>query len=273
MWWTIAKREVADNMRGRRLPAMALAAFLLMGSSFALLAGDYAERREGFMQRDGRGQTRGGKRPKLTAEPQALSVLARGLDGDTGRLLLITWSQPRRQPGASPFDQGTGNPLHDLFGAPDVVHLFRFVFSLLALFFTYDAVCGERQRGTLALVFASSVGRYEFLVGKWLGGALSLLATLAPAGALVGAGLLLVPVWQLSGEEWLRAAAIGGVSLLYAAVFLGVGLAFSAWCGRASTALTVALALWAAWGIGVPQLARPVARFLVPVAPVQQVER
>ena len=71
----------------------------------------------------------------------------------------------------------------------------------------------------------------------------------------------------------MRAAAIGGVSLLYAAVFLGVGLAFSAWCGRASTALTVALALWAAWGIGVPQLARPVARFLVPVAPVQQVER
>ena len=54
---------------------------------------------------------------------------------------------------------------------------------------------------------------------------------------------------------------------------MGVGLAFSVWCRRASTALTAALALWAAWGIGVPQLARPAARMLAPVAPVQQIEK
>jgi ABC-type transport system involved in multi-copper enzyme maturation permease subunit len=272
MWWIIARREVVDNIRSLRVPAAAVLAALLMVFSFAMLAGDYVERRQGHEQRDRQGQTRGGKRPKLTAAPQTLSTLARGWDRDNGRLLIITWSQPRRQPGASPFDQGTNNPLHDLFDAPDLVHLFRFVFSLMALFFSYDAVCGERQRGTLALVFASPVGRSEFLAGKWLGGSFSLLLALAPGLGLVALGLAGGDGWVMGWEDWLRASGIVGLSLLYAGIFLAVGLAFSAWCGRAVTALTASLVLWTVWGIGIPQLARPVARFWLPVAPVQQIE-
>jgi ABC-type transport system involved in multi-copper enzyme maturation permease subunit len=46
------------------------------------------------------------------------------------------------------------NPLLSLFPAPDPTHLVKFAMSLLSLFLAYDAICGERQRGTLKLLFA-----------------------------------------------------------------------------------------------------------------------
>jgi hypothetical protein len=60
-------------------------------ASLTLLVADYQERKLGFDQRDAAGQTRAGKRPKLSAPPTPLSVLARGLEAHNGRLLFITW--------------------------------------------------------------------------------------------------------------------------------------------------------------------------------------
>lgn len=245
---------------------------LLLGFSLALLAAEYGERLAGYQQRDVEGMTRGGKRPKLTAPPAVLSTLARGLESDSGRLLIITWSQPRRQPGAAPFDQGVGNPLDDLFAAPDLVRVFTFAVGILALIFSFESICGERQRGTLALVFAGPVGRAEFLLGKWVGGGLSLLLALTPGLVLVVAGLALGSTWSLGAAEWLRVGAIFGVSLLYGAACLGLGLWASAWAARPATALMVALALWTVWNIGLPGLTRPVARWLAPVPGIEAVE-
>ena len=97
-WWIVARKEVGDNLRSARA-LIALLVSLLLVVSFVLLVEDYEQRKLSYDRRDAVGQTRAGKRPKLTAPPSKLSVLARGLESQRRRLLLITWSQPRRQPG------------------------------------------------------------------------------------------------------------------------------------------------------------------------------
>jgi len=116
---------------GRTLIALLVSA-LLLAVSFFLLVDDYEQRKLSYDRRDTVGQTRAGKRPNLTAPPSQLSVLAKGLEAHTGRLLLITWSQPRRQPGAAVLDQGDQNPLFPLSNTPDFTYIVKLLLSLEA---------------------------------------------------------------------------------------------------------------------------------------------
>ena len=271
-WWTIACKEVGDNLRSERALIALLVSLLLLGVSFLLLVDDYQQRKLSYDRRDALGQTRAGKRPKLTAPPSQLSVLARGLEAHSGRLLLITWSQPRRQPGAAVLDQGDQNPLFSLFSTPDFTHIVKFLLSLLALFFAYDGICGERQRGTLRLLFAGPLGRGAFLIGKLVGMSLSFLLCLGPALIVVIGGLGLSGTLDLGGEDWLCIGGILLLSLLYLALFLHLGLFVSALVSRPATSLLLLLCVWTVWVIGLPNLAVPLGRWAQPFPAVEAVE-
>jgi ABC-type transport system involved in multi-copper enzyme maturation permease subunit len=268
--WTIAGHQLRELLAGRYLLLMGLGCGLLVALSLGLLAHDYQQRKLGYDRRDATGQTRAGKRPKLSAPPAPLSALVQGLEAHNGRLLIITWSQPRRQPGAAVMDPGDPNPLFALFRAPDLAHLVQFFLSLLALFLVHDAVCGERQQGTLWLVFAGPVSRGAFLMGKAAGALLGLLVCLAPSLLALGGGLLL---WlDLGMEDWLRAGGILLCSLLYLGLFLQLGLWVSALVARPATALLVLLGAWTVWVVGLPNVAMPLSRWLRPFPAVEQLE-
>lgn len=270
--WIIALREARDQWTSRRMGLAGLVCAVLVMVSLALLVADYEERKRGFDQRDAAGQTRAGKRPKLSAPPTPLSILARGLEVHNGRLLFITWSQPRRQPGAVVMDQGDPNPLFELFRAPDLVHIVQYVLSLLALFGAYDAICGERVRGTLGLVFAGPVRRGVFVAGKALGLLLGQLAALVPVGVVAVGWLAFSPGLDLRGEDWVRVGGLMLFSLLYVALFVHMGLWASALMVRPASALMLLLGLWIAWGVGWPNLSLSLGRWLVPVASTAQIE-
>jgi len=67
------------------------------------------------------------------------------------------------------------NSLSVLFPTLDFLFIVTIVLSLLAILFSYDAVTGERQSGTLKLVVANSISRVKILSGKLIGGPASLL--------------------------------------------------------------------------------------------------
>ncbi len=237
---------------------------LLTVASLSLLLGDYTVHKHGYDQRDQAGQTRAGKRPKLSAPPTPLSVLVRGLEMYNGRALFITWSQPRRQPGAAVMDHGDPNPLFQIFQAPDLVHIVQYILSLLALLAAYDGICGERMRGTLALVFTGPLRRGVFIVGKALEVLLGQVAIFLPICVVVVGWLALMPGLGLAGGDWVR---IGGemvCSLLYMAIFVHMGSWASALFARPSSALSLPLALWLGWGIGWCNLSLSMGRWLVP---------
>ncbi|MFC1715260.1 ABC transporter permease subunit [Candidatus Poribacteria bacterium] len=130
----------------------------------------------------------------------------------------------------------------------DWVFIIRLVFSLFAIIFTFDSVCGEREQGTLSLMCANSVSRSSILIGKYLGACGTLLIPL-----IVGVTInLLILVSGIAGtvplqvEHWLRIGLIFLTSVVYISIFVFLGLLISIAVRRSSSALLILLAFWVA---------------------------
>lgn len=138
-----------------------------------------------------------------------------------------------------------GNPLPALFASFDVLFAVGVVLSLLALAFSYDALAGEREEGTLRLLLVYPISRGQVLMGKWLGAFVSLAALFAPcfvAAVLVAASQPLIAF--AVGDLWALAGIFAGC-LLYIGVFVSLGLLVSAHSTGAGPALARALLAWA----------------------------
>ena len=132
---------------------------------------------------------------------------------------------------------------------PDVTKLdwafvIGYVLSLIALLFTFDAISGERERGTLRLMFANSVPRHIVLIGKFLG---ALISVSIPFTLAVLINLLLISTSNavhLNTEAWERLGIIFLIALLYTCLFLALGLLVSARAQRSAVSLVVLLLIW-----------------------------
>lgn len=109
---------------------------------------------------------------------------------------------------------------------------------LIALLLAFDAIVGEDERGTLLLLLAYPVARWQIVAGKFIGQ----LAILAFA-VTVGFGLAAVAAAG-DGAAWMPFLALVGSSILLGAVFLAVGLLVSAMVRQRATAAGVAVTVW-----------------------------
>ncbi len=102
---------------------------------------------------------------KLFLEPTPLSVFAKGLEESLPSYLGMTRNGVK-QGSTSTADA----PLSSALGNLDFLFVASTVFSLLALLFTFDAVAGEREAGTLRITLANALSRDLFLWSKLIGG-------------------------------------------------------------------------------------------------------
>ena len=128
--------------------------------------------------------------------------------------------------------------------AVDWVFIIGGLLSLMALLFTFDAFSGEKERGTLKLVMAQSLPRHTLLLGKFLGALLAL--ALALSLAIVVNLLIVLALSQVSLGlvEAGRIVGMVGLSLLYLACFVGLGLWVSIWSSTTRSSLVGVLLLW-----------------------------
>ena len=257
--WTICRKEITENILTFRNVITTVLCLVLFPTSIFLSYNDYKTRLANYNLRDTEGQHYFGHRPMLAKKPTPLSIFARGLDPDMGRLTIIWQGSIRGGPGGEIVEPGEENDLLSLFRVPDFSYLVQTVLSLLALFFAFDAICGERVRGTLRLLLANSVSRSEVLLGKWFGGLASFLLSVLPGFALMLFVVTLLPMLSLDGEAWLRVGAIIGVSLIYLSSFFLLGLFLSTRVHRPETALILILLAWLIWVIGVPNFSSLIA--------------
>ena len=128
------------------------------------------------------------------------------------------------------------------------------VLSFLALVFTFDAIAGEVEHGTLRLTLSNSVARRTVLTGKFLSCLISLGAVFM-SGVLVNLLLLyLSGTLELNTQEWSRIGGISVVGLIYISVFIALGFLISTLVNNASTSLVVLLLIWVIWVILVPPM-------------------
>ena len=128
------------------------------------------------------------------------------------------------------------------------------VLSFLALVWTFDAIAGEVEHGTLRLTLSNSIARRTVLTGKFLS-SLSSLGAVFMSGVLVNLLLLyLSGTLQLNAQEWSRIGGIFVVGLMYIAVFIALGFLISTLVNNASTSLVILLLIWVIWVILVPSM-------------------
>src|SRR5690606_6401212 len=77
------------------------------------------------------------------------------------------------------------------FTIASLVSLVIYLIPLIALLLGFDAIVGERERGSLDLLLALPITRLELLLGKYLGLALAL-----SLSTLVGFGAVAVLLWR-----------------------------------------------------------------------------
>ncbi len=176
---------------------------------------------------------------RIYLPPQPIASIVMGVSNDIGRTADI-----RGRGEIRPDDNRYGDdPVYAVFRFLDLDFVFQIVLSLFAILFAYDAVSGEKERGTLRLSFANAVPRGTYIIGKlagsFLGAGLPLLIPI-----LIGSLILIVMGIPMAPTDWVRLALIVAAGALYFAAFLGIAVFVSTITQRSSNSFLILLAIW-----------------------------
>ncbi len=203
---------------------------------------------------------------KLFLEPTPLSVFANGLEESLPSYLGMTRNGVKQ--GSTSIADA---PLSSALGNLDFLFVVSTVFSLLALLFTFDAVAGEREAGTLRITLANSLSRDLFLWGKLIGGYIVFVVPFL-VSFLLGLLMLVSQGFPLGESDiFLRILSLTLTSLLYIGVFFAIGTVISTYLDSSKTALIVAFTVWVLAVLITPRVGFLTAKLIAPTRPVQSV--
>jgi len=268
MIWTIAKRELHSNIITFRFLVSLILSIALITASAYMFAGDYKVRLEKYNTNVEKNELPyqerlGGIKVHCQIQsgaerfPSPLGFLSIGSDKKLGNTI---WSISFREVPREAVGQSGGSVLMGMFPSLDMALIIRVVLSLLALLLAYDAISGERETGTLAVMLSNSIPRHQVLLGKLLGGMTSIAIPLA-AGLL--AGLLVALLYGsavLDSSAWTRIWLVFLCSLLYLSAIFMMGILVSARTRRSATSLVILLFIWVVLVMLWPNMGSYVAR-------------
>ncbi len=126
------------------------------------------------------------------------------------------------------------------FVIASLVSLVIYLIPLIALILGFDAIVGERERGSLDLLLSMPITRLELLLGKYLGlaGALTL-------STVIGFGLVAIMLLpQLTPSALYHYVGFMLSSVLLGLAFLSLAVMVSVLAGERTRASGMAIALW-----------------------------
>ena len=276
----IFRKELLEGLVTRRFFAVLLLCLLVFPVGSYMSRRDYQSRLQNYQEAqrlyESTKKTVGsilfmGGGAKGFRPPSGLSFLSTGLEivlPDTAETVA------RFNSAAAEMRMVNGQGLDNLYGffhGPlDFSFLVTVVMTFLALAFSYNAVSGEKESGTLAQMLSNSVLRSRIVTAKaaaqflmlavpFLAGVALSLALSPPAAATAGAA-----------SPWPPVLAAIAFSLLTIAVFFNLGLLVSSLTRQAVTSIVVLLLVWTALFAVLPRLGVIATRILSPV-PSEQV--
>ncbi len=192
--------------------------------------------------------------------PDPMQIFVSGIDNDIGR------SAPISQAGAIKLYNSnySENTVFAVFRYMDLMFIVQIVLSLFAILFTYDAVNGEREAGTLKLSFANPIPRASYiiakLIGSWLGLVIPLLIPL-----LIGIAMVLLFKVPMTTAHWMQLGMLSVLSVLYFTFFICIGILLSSLTRGSSTSFLYLLVIWVSLVLIIPRAGVMVAGQFIPV--------
>jgi ABC-type transport system involved in multi-copper enzyme maturation permease subunit len=276
MFGTIVRKEILENISGLKFQVVMLFSCLLIIFSVYIGIEGYQKRLEEYNTSVKNHEDMLRNHPSwpmlaslgynIDKPPSTLSVVAEGLEGVLGRSVRIDAVSPVKLEGSKYSD----NPILAIFGSFDLMFVMRVVLGLFAILFSYDAISGEHERGTLKLMLANSVPRDTIILGKAVGLFLCLVIPLTIPLLIGGLMMVLSPSVDMSGDIWGRLLGITLMSLLYLACFFALGILISACTHRASTSFMILLFIWIASAFVIPRASVIIAGRVSPAMSLQE---
>ena len=277
MLMTLIQKEIMHHVLSVRFVALLVMCVLLIPLTLSINYRRYNQNLVDYQESVKRTQAEAKENPpsaqdpnvevsKFFLKPTPLSVFANGLEEALPTYLGMTRNGVRQ--GSTGLAQAS---LSYALGNLDFLFIVGTVFSLLALLFTFDAVAGEREAGTLRINLSNSLPRDVFLWSKLIGGYTVFVIPFLVSFLL---GLLLL-VWQgfPLGEFNIAMPVLGltVISLLYIAVFFAIGVVISTYLDSSKTALIIAFTFWVFAVLIAPRGAFVVAKLVAPTRTQQAV--
>lgn len=273
----VAKREFIEHILSWRfLIALGLASLMLVTSVIALTI-TYREDVEAYNQ----------VQDDLSRTNDAASLTALEIDAWVAKpnILAVFVGGPgenfRRQEASGPVTQysstpssdfaagqqvspsGLDSPTNTRFPPLDLGFVSIVVMTFMAVIFSFDAISGERERGTLKLMLANPVPKDSILIGKYLGGMASILLSFLIAFIVALAALSFTGT-SVPADARLRLGVILGLVALLVSAFYLAGLFVSSLCKRSSTSLLSLILVWLVLVFAVGNIGGIVAKSMSP---------
>ena len=204
---------------------------------------------------------------KILRKPDPMQIFVSGVNNDVGRISGVNSFRGIKLSHSTYSD----DPIYAVFRFVDFAFIVTVVFSLLAILFTYNAVNGEAERGTLQLTFSNAVPRTRYIIAKFLGSWLGLVIPLLVPMLL---SLLMLLLWNvpMNTDHWLKMIALFGASLLYLTFFIALGIFLSTTTKRSSVSFLFSLVTWICLVFIVPRAGGTIAGQIVNIPTVAETE-
>lgn len=185
---------------------------------------------------------------KVHRVPDPMQVFVSGVNDDIGRYSGINSFKGIKLTHSVYSDE----PYYAVFKFIDFTFIVTIVLSLFIILFTYDAINGEAEKGTLQLIFSNSLSRKTYIAGKFIGVWLGLIIPLL-IPLLLSVLLILVFNVPFTGEHWIKIFSLFGLTLLYFTFFVGWGIFCSTLTKRTSVSFLIALVSWICFVFIIPR--------------------
>lgn len=205
----------------------------------------------------------------LTMSPNPLRFMVDGNESELPNSVQLSVMDLRRVENI-----GTRNPFLSELGDIDITFIVQFILSFVALTLTFNAVCGEKETGTLQLSLSNAIPRDKLLLGKYFS---SIIVITIPffIGLIIDLIIInLSPTITLSISHWLKIMIISIVSVMYISIFILLGIAVSAKTRSSTVSLVLLLLLWVTSVIIIPHhMAGILNKKLTSIPTMAEVER
>ena len=270
MLMTIAKKEILANLLSFRFAVSLVLCMVLIPVSAYVLKNDYKQELSNYFDRVAAYEERlrtvssvNQTGPLYDRAPAVLSVLFKR--SSANRLIEDTNIGIR-------FTTDISDPIPSLLPLFDMGAILGVILSLLAILFGYDALVSEREGGTLKLMLSNGISRSQVLLGKWIGGYISLILPLAISTIV---GLLIVaidPMVNLRGSDWLALGLIFLGAIIYISIFFALAYFISAVSRSFAASALTSLCVWLFIVLIVPNASIYIAGKLRPMPSIKEAE-
>lgn len=245
----VARHELREQLRHSRTAVLFTLAFIFFALAFwqggdrvrvqaRAQAEAQAENRRAWLDQGEQNPHGAAHFPVLITKPAApLGALSEGAEAALGGHVFTDAHRVLPVVGSRAGDV----PIAQAVGGLDAAFVVGVVLSLLAALVGADLVAGEKERGTLRLLFANPLGRGRWLVAKGTARTVTFLLSVglaAPVAWLVTGGIPLGAGWGM------RLLAFAACSAAYLALWVWLGVACSVMASRLAPAVLGAIALW-----------------------------